>query len=41
MYFPQRVSWSLSSTLSIWSALISFFSSASIRLISTELSLRF
>ena len=40
MYFPASVSWSLISTLSIWSALISLRSKASMRLISTELSLR-
>ena len=40
MYFPARVSWSLTSTLSIWSARMSLRSNASMRLISTELSLR-
>ncbi len=39
MYFPERVSWSLTSTLSMRSARISFFSIASMRLTSTELSL--
>lgn len=39
IYFPDNVSWSLTSTLSIWSALIYFFSIASIKLISIELSL--
>lgn len=39
MYFPERLSASLMSTLSIWSGLTSFFSTRSMKLISQVLSL--